>query len=141
MMKKFKIGVRDTKHLKDGIAKYLKASEAASPAELSQINLWGDGCGLCRKYWSYRKQPCSGCPIQKFTGEPGCEATPYYRKITGFSHLINHQSDDYQAGLGQISDQFDRMNALQRKQFRKQCKDMAAFLQRVLDSAVDSPPQ
>lgn len=126
-MSKIKLSKADIQDLEEGVKKYRKAARVAYP---NAVGLWGDDCGLCRRYYAHGV--CDGCPIKDTTGEHGCEGTPYFAVYPGMEEVADGMEPVEELGLGIMGHWFDDLPDALQKRFRSQCRKMAKFLQDII---------
>lgn len=126
-MSKIALSKEDIQDLEAGVKKYRKAARVADP---NAVGLWGDDCGLCRRYHKYGV--CVGCPIKDTTGEHDCEGTPYLAVYPGMEKEVSNVEPGEELGLGFVGLRFADLPEALQKQFRSQCRKMAKFLQYII---------
>lgn len=77
--------------------KALELIEDSNPMEDLEPEFGVRTCPLCAKFWSWQEYSftCNGCPIKKFTGEDGCEGTPYVQIASFDTQTVG----DYQVAI------------------------------------------
>ena len=95
--------------------------------DIKIINVYADACPLCAIYNDTRNdeaaEGCKGCPIQKRTGLPECEGTPWVFA----ENALNKWIDEHYRW--QRGDSTKKEVEKKRTQFRLGCKAQIKFLE------------
>lgn len=80
--------LEQTKTLWASAEHWLKNWQYACGDETVNWSVSADYCACCQLYFS---NSCAGCPIQEYTSEPFCKATPYEEASRYSPHSVERE--------------------------------------------------